>query len=154
MAPRIVYPQAIPQVVPEMRALDRFVQQRGLIDLKLLELIRTRISQINGCAFCIDMHAKEARAAGETEQRLYALSAWRETSFFTDRERAALAWCEAITNVQDGHVPDDLYEATRSQFGEQELIDLTLAAIAMNSWNRFVLAMRYPEPGSHQVASR
>jgi AhpD family alkylhydroperoxidase len=116
----------------------------------LLGLVKTRASQINGCAFCIDMHTKDARAAGETEQRLYALNAWRETPFYTDRERAALAWTEAVTLINEGHAPDDVYEEVRQRFTEEELVNLTLAIVSINGWNRLAIAFR-ALPGSYQV---
>jgi AhpD family alkylhydroperoxidase len=112
--------------------------------------VKTRASQINGCAFCIDMHTKDARAAGETEQRLYALNAWRETPFYTDRERAALAWTETITLIGEGHAPDDVYEEVRQRFTEEELVNLTLAIVSINGWNRLCIAFRVL-PGTYQV---
>jgi AhpD family alkylhydroperoxidase len=112
-----------------------------------------RSSQINGCAYCIDMHSKDARAAGETEQRLYALDAWRETPFYTDRERAALAWTEALTLVGQGHVPDEVYELARKQFSEKEIVDLTLAVVEINSWNRIAISLR-AVPGTYRPASQ
>jgi AhpD family alkylhydroperoxidase len=115
----------------------------------LLNLVRMRASQINGCAFCLDMHSKDARAAGEKEQRLYMLEAWRETSVYTDRERAALAWTEAVTRVTDGHVPDDVYAEASEHFTEQELVALTLAVVAINSFNRLNVAFRM-EGGGYQ----
>lgn len=120
-------------------------------DVRLRELVRIRASQLNGCAFCIDMHTRDARAAGETEQRLYALSAWRETPFFTPRERAALAWTEAITNIQEGHASDSAYEEVRREFDEPELVKLTLAIAQINTWNRIAIAFR-AEPGIYQPA--
>src|SRR5215207_7272908 len=108
----------------------------------LLELVYFRVSQINGCAYCLDMHSKDARAAGETEQRLYLLDAWRETSLYSERERAALAWTEAVTLVAEGHVPDDVYAEASSHFSEQELVALTLAIAAVNTWNRLNIAFR------------
>jgi AhpD family alkylhydroperoxidase len=108
-----------------------------------------RASQINGCAYCLDMHTKDARALGETEQRLYTLSAWRETVFLTERERAALAWTEALTDVADTHVPDELYEEVRRHFTEKELVDLSWAIVVINGWNRMAIAFR-TEPGSYQ----
>src|SRR5919198_2756433 len=102
----------------------------------LLELVKMRASQINGCAFCLDMHSKDARARGESEQRLYLLNAWREAPFYTERERAALAWTEAVTLITDGHVPDDVYDEVRAHFSEKELADLTLAVATINAWNR------------------
>src|SRR6516162_7450593 len=116
-----------PGAYQAMLGLEGFVRKSSKLEPSLLELVKMRASQINGCAFCIDMHSKDARAAGETEQRLYALNAWRETPFFTDRERAALAWTEAVTRVSEGHVPDDVYELARQQFSEKELVSLTLA---------------------------
>jgi len=119
----------------------------------LIELVKTRASQINGCAYCLDMHTKNARANGETEQRLYALNAWRETPFFSERERAALAWTEAVTCVSEGHVPDEVYEAARQQFEEKELVDLTLAVAAINARNRLAIAFR-KVPGSYRPPAR
>lgn len=113
-------------------------------DHRLRELVRIRASQLNGCAYCIDMHTKDARAAGETEQRIYALNAWRETPFFTDRERAALEWAEAVTRVGDTHVPDDLYERVSKIFDESELVALTFGVIVINSWNRLAVPFRAP----------
>ena len=133
-----------------MRALETYVYQNGL-EARLLERVRTRVSQINGCAYCIDMHTQMARVAGETEQRLYALSAWQETPFFTERERAALAWEEALTRVAEGSVPDDLYEAARAHFGDKGLADLSLAIVAINRWNRMAIAFATP-PGSYRRA--
>lgn len=132
-----------------MLNLETYIRQSG-IEHSLLELVKTRASQINGCAFCIDMHTKDARAAGETEQRLYALNAWRETPFYTDRERAALAWTEAITLIGEGHAPDDVYEEVRQRFTEEELVNLTLAIVTINGWNRLSIAFR-ALPGSYQV---
>lgn len=119
------------------------------IEPPLRELVRIRASQINGCAYCIDMHTKDLRARGESEQRLYMLDAWRESPFYSERERAALVWTEAVTRVTDGHVPDEVYEQTRAQFSEEELANLTLAAVAINSWNRLNIAFR-TVPGSYQ----
>src|SRR5215831_7122385 len=118
------------------------------LEPSLFELIKIRASQINGCAYCIDMHTKDARAAGETEQRIYALNAWRETPFFSDRERAALAWTEAVTRIGGG-VPDDLYAEARGQSSEKELVDLTWAVAAINAWNRVAISFR-SVPGSYQ----
>src|ERR687896_222365 len=122
------------------------------VEQSLLELIYFRVSQINGCAYCLDMHAKDLRAKGETEQRLYLLDAWREAPFYTERERAALAWAESVTLVTEGHVPDEVYEQARAQFGEEELVNLTLAVVAINGWNRLSIAFRV-EPGSYQPAT-
>src|SRR5215510_11810236 len=118
------------------------------LDHHLFELVKIRASQINGCAYCLDMHTKDARLAGETEQRIYALSAWRETPFFTDRERAALEWTEAVTRVGESHVPDDLYEQVSAHFNETELVALTFGVIVINSWNRLSIAFR-PVVGSY-----
>jgi AhpD family alkylhydroperoxidase len=122
------------------------------LDHRLFELVKIRASQINGCAYCIDMHTKDARLAGETEQRIYALSAWRETPFFTDRERAALEWTEAVTRVGDSHVPDDLYKRVSAHFDEPELVALTFGVIVINSWNRLSVSFR-PPVGSYQPAT-
>jgi AhpD family alkylhydroperoxidase len=150
MEPRINFYSASPQTVEALRGLERVVNQSGL-EPSLRELIKTRASQINGCAFCIDMHTKDARAAGETEQRLYALNAWRETPFFTDRERAALEWTEAVTLITEGHVPDDVFFRVRQFFTESELVNLTLAVVAINGWNRLAIAFR-AVPGSYKTA--
>lgn len=133
-----------------MAALQAHVERCGL-ESSLLELVKFRVSQINGCAYCLDMHSKDARAAGETEQRLYTLPAWRETPFYSERERAALAWTEALTLIADTHAPDDVYTAARTQFNEAELVDLTAAIVAINGWNRLAIGFR-SEPGSYQHA--
>jgi len=146
--PRIDYRAASPEALKGMYELESFVRNSGL-DHKLLHLIKTRASQINGCAFCIDMHTKDARAVGETEQRLYALNAWRETPFFTDQERAALAWTEALTNIQQGHAPDDVYDELTRHFSEQDIIALTLAITTINAWNRIAIGFRAPA-GTYQ----
>jgi AhpD family alkylhydroperoxidase len=148
--PRIEYAKAAPGTVQAMRALETYVQQSGL-ERSLLHLIKTRASQINGCAFCLDMHTREAREDGETEERLYVLSAWRETADYTERERAALAWTEAVTRIADGHVPDDVYEVARQQFTDKELADLTLAVVAINGWNRLSIAFRTLPAKSREV---
>ena len=148
MQPRMEYQKVAPGVSQAMSQLQRYVSESGLEPI-LLELVKTRASQINGCAFCLDMHTKDARAHGETEQRLYALSAWRETPFYSERERAALAWTEAVTLVSETHVPDDVYEQARKQFSEQELANLTLAIIAINGWNRLAISFR-TVPGTYQ----
>jgi AhpD family alkylhydroperoxidase len=132
-----------------MLALESYIHKALPEETALLNLLRTRASQINGCAYCIDMHSKDARADGETEQRLYALDAWRETPFFTDKERAALAWTEAITLVHKDHVPDDVFQDVRRFFSEEKLADLTLAIAAINSWNRLSIAFR-AVPGQYQ----
>lgn len=141
--------KAAPDAMKAMADFERAVKAGGL-ETPLLELVRMRVSMMNGCAYCIDMHSQDARRAGETEQRLYALSAWRETPFFTDRERAALEWTEAITNIRDGHAPDDVFLRTREEFSEEELVKLTLAIVAINGWNRFAIAFR-SVPGSYKA---
>lgn len=148
MEPRIDYSKASPEVTKAMYGLERAVSNSGL-EPSLLELVKMRASQINGCAFCLDMHSKDARAAGETEQRLYALNAWRETPFFSERERAALEWTESLTLVAENHVPDELYEGVRRHFTEEELVNLSFAVIAINGWNRLAIAVR-AVPGSYQ----
>jgi len=152
MAERLNYAKAFPEGVHAVLALERTIASSGL-ESSLLDLVRTRASQMNGCAYCIDMHTKDARAAGETEQRLYALSAWRETPFFTPRERAALAWTEAVTNIQQGHADDAVYQEVRKQFTEPELVRLTLAIAQINTWNRIAIALR-AVPGTYQPAKR
>ena len=124
-----------------MLAIERYLANSG-IDPKLLHLLKLRASQINGCAYCIDMHSKDARAAGETEQRLYELNAWRETPFYTDRERAALEWTESLTLISQTHAPDDVYERVRARFSEKEIVDLTYAVAMINTWNRLAIAVR------------
>jgi AhpD family alkylhydroperoxidase len=151
MTERLNYAKAFPEGIHAVMNLERAIHASGL-ELPLLELVKTRASQINGCAYCIDMHTKDARAGGETEQRLYALSAWRETPFFTPRERAALAWAEAITNIQQGHATDEAYDEVRREFNEQELVRLTLAIAQINTWNRIAIGFR-AEPGTYQPAA-
>jgi AhpD family alkylhydroperoxidase len=134
-----------------MLALSREVEVSGL-DRRLFELVKIRASQMNGCAYCVDMHTQDARLAGESEQRIYALNAWRETPFFTDRERAALEWAEAVTRVGDTHVPDDLYELARQHFDESELVALTFAVVVINGWNRLAVSFRAPA-GTYRPAA-
>ena len=143
------FAKASPGAITAFRGVETYVRSCGL-DPALLELVRKRASQINGCAFCLDMHTKDARAAGETEQRLYALSAWRETPFYSVRERAALAWTEAVTLLADEPVSDALYEALREHFSEKEAVDLTMAVIVINGWNRLAATFRSPPAGSYQ----
>ncbi|HEU5350855.1 MAG TPA: carboxymuconolactone decarboxylase family protein [Terracidiphilus sp.] len=152
MKPRIQYAKAAPEGIKAVRGLEDYVRQCGLEE-SLLELVRLRASQINGCAYCIDMHTKDARAEGETEQRLYALVAWEETPFFTERERAALAWTEAVTKVGEGHVADSVFEHAGRYFGEKELVDLTLAVVAINGWNRLAISFR-TVPGTYSPIQR
>jgi AhpD family alkylhydroperoxidase len=122
-----------------------------LMDPRLFELVKIRASQLNGCAYCIDMHTKDARLAGETEQRIYALSAWRETPFFNARERAALEWTESVTRLGETHVPDDVHAAVAAVFDEDEIVALTFAVVVINAWNRLAVSFRVP-PGSYQPA--
>ena len=151
MKQRIDYRTAAPGAFAAMLGLEKYTRQSGL-EHSLLELVKTRVSQINGCAYCLDMHTKDARAAGETEQRLYLLSAWRETSFFSARECAALAWAEAVTQLGGHGVPDAVYDEARAQFDEKALVDLTLAIVAINGWNRLAIPFR-SEAGSYQPPS-
>jgi AhpD family alkylhydroperoxidase len=138
---------AAPKAYQLLATTQAYVEHCGL-EHSLLELVKTRASQINGCAFCIDMHTKDARAMGETEQRLYALDAWRETPFYSDRERAALEWTEAVTLIADNHVPDELYNRVEQHFAPEELANLTLAITTINAWNRFSIAFR-AVPGAY-----
>ena len=149
MQPRIAYGRVSADGVAALSRLEAYVRHSGL-EHSLLELVKTRASQINGCGYCIDMHTKDARAAGESEQRLYLLPAWREAPFYTERERAALEWTEALTLVSEREVADDLYERVRQHFGEKELVDLTLAITAINSWNRLAIAFR-TEVGRYRI---
>ena len=152
MKARLDFRKASPQGEKAMMGLHMFVRNCGL-DHGLLELVKLRASQLNGCAHCIDMHTKELRADGESEQKLYLLNAWRESPFYSDRERAALAWAEAVTVLERGQVPDDVYEMARKEFSEEELVNLTFALIAINGANRLNIAFR-TVPGSHQVRRR
>jgi AhpD family alkylhydroperoxidase len=141
---RLDWLKAAPDVAQALFNLQLVVNESG-IEPALLELVKLRASQINGCAFCIDMHTKDARAAGETEQRLYLLDAWREAAhLYSERERAALVWTEAVTHIATGHAPDDAYEAARAQFADATLVKLTLAIVSINSWNRLNIAFRTP----------
>ncbi len=144
------YAAASPGAVHALLGLEKHLHSCGLEET-LLHLVRLRVSQMNGCAYCLDMHWKDLRAIGEGEQRLYELDAWREAPFYTDRERGALAWAEGVTRVTEGHVSDALYEEARRHFSEKELADLTLAVAAINSWNRFAIAFRAPA-GTYQPA--
>lgn len=151
MTTRIAYGKLGNQGVVALGKLEAYVKQSGLERL-LIELVKTRASQLNGCAYCIDMHTKDARTEGETEQRLYALSAWREAPFYTERERAALEWTEALTLISENDVKDELYQRVREHFDEKELVDLSLAIATINTWNRLAIAFR-SEVGSYQVRS-
>jgi AhpD family alkylhydroperoxidase len=148
MEPRIDYFKVSRGLFEAMFGLEKYLRQCGLEE-NLMNLMRLRASQINGCAYCIDMHWKDSREAGENEQRLYGLDAWRESPYYSDRERAALAWTEAVTNIQNGHVPDSVYEEVRNVFSDQEMADLTLAVCAINSWNRLNIAAR-TVPGNYK----
>ena len=140
-----------PGIIQAMLGLERQVGQAGF-DHRLLDLVRMRASQINGCSFCLDMHSKDARANGETEQRLYGLDAWRETPYYSARERAALEWTEALTLVSETRVPDEVYELVRAEFSEDELVHLSLAIVAINGWNRLNIAAR-TVPGGYVAGS-
>jgi len=148
MKPRMNYVHAAPAGYKALLGLEQYVRSSG-IEPRTLELLKIRASQINGCAYCIDMHTKDARAAGETEQRIYALDAWQETPFFSDKERAALALTEAVTLIREGHVPDDVFETARGQFTETEIVNLTLAIATINTWNRLAITFR-AVPGEYQ----
>jgi AhpD family alkylhydroperoxidase len=141
MKPRLDFTRISPKALQAMYGLQAYVNSSGL-ERRLLELVKMRASQLNGCAYCLDMHSKDARAAGETEQRLYLLDAWREVSLYSERERGALEWTEALTHVSDGHVPDAVYASVREHFSEAELVDLALAIVAVNGWNRLSIAFR------------
>jgi AhpD family alkylhydroperoxidase len=148
MDQRIDYVEVAPEGYTAMLGLERYIH-RCALEPSLIELIKLRASQINGCAFCVDMHTKDARAAGESEQRLYAVAVWHEARFFTERERAALGWTEAVTLLPSSHVRDDVYDLARQHFSEKELVDLTLAIIAINGWNRLAVSFRKPA-GTYQ----
>lgn len=150
MSRRIAYSETTHEGISALSKLENYVRQSGL-EHSLLELVKTRASQINGCAYCLDMHSKDARAAGETEQRLYVLSAWREAPFYTERERAALEWTEAVTLIAGNDVPESLYQRVRIHFDEKALVDLTLAITAINSWNRLAISFR-SEVGNYKPA--
>lgn len=147
MEQRLNYAEVSPDALKAMLGLEKHVHASGL-ERPLYELVKTRASQINGCAYCLDMHTKDARKAGETEQRLYALSAWRETPFYTERERAALEWTEALTVISENEVSDSLYDSVRKHFNEKEMVALTMAIIAINGWNRLAISFR-TVPGSY-----
>jgi AhpD family alkylhydroperoxidase len=150
MHPRIDLSKASPEAIKPMYAIEAYLKNCGL-EHSLLLLVKMRASQINGCAYCLDMHSKDARAEGETEQRLYTLDAWRETPFFSSRERAALAWTEALTLISETHAPDNVFDELRAHFTEREITDLTLAIGAINAWNRFSIGFRV-EVGTYQPA--
>ncbi len=149
MKERLNYAQVSPDALKAMRELEKYVSTSGL-ERPLYELVKIRASQINGCAYCLDMHTKDARKADETEQRLYALSAWRETPFFTERERAALEWTEALTLISEHNVTDILYDGVHQHFDEKEMVALTMAIIAINGWNRLAISFR-TVPGTYKL---
>ena len=151
MEQRLDYSKVAPTALGAMFGLERYVRESGL-EHSLVHLVKFRASQINGCAYCLDMHSKDARAMGESEQRLYTVSAWREAPFYTARERAALEWTEALTLIDRGGVPDELYERVREEFSEKELVDLSMAVVAIAGWNRLAIAFR-PPVGSYQPAA-
>ena len=148
MRQRINTQAAPPEALKGMYATEAYLKQSS-IPPALLHVVKLRASQMNGCAYCVDMHWKDARAAGETEQRLYGLAAWREAPYYSDKERAALEWTEALTFVAEGHGPDSVFDSVRSQLSEREIIDLTLAVAQINAWNRLAIATRM-EPGSYR----
>lgn len=150
MEPRLKYEKVALGIYKAMRGLEQYLRECGLEE-SLLHLIKLRASQINGCAYCLDMHWKDLRAIGENEQRLYSLDAWRECPYYSERERAALAWTEAVTLITNGHVPDTVYEEVRPHFSEKELADLTFAVATINAWNRLVISARVT-PGTYQPA--
>ena len=152
MEPRIDYLKSARGAYHAMLGIEHYLQQCGLEE-SLQNLIKLRVSQINGCAYCIDMHWKDLKAGGESEQRLYGLDAWEESPYYTDRERAALTWAESVTNIQEGHVPDGVFERVKEFFNDKELADLTLAVTAINSWNRLSIAAR-TVPGTYQPAKK
>ena len=145
MKPRLNPYKAAPEAMKALVALEKYVQESGL-DHSLIDLVKTRASQINGCAYCIYMHTSEARAHGETEARLYLLDAWRESPLYSERERAALAWTEAVTQVSQTHVPDAVYEQACGQFSAEELVKLAVAIAAINAWNRIAISFRVVHP--------
>jgi len=148
MQPRIDYGKYAPEAWKAMLELEKYIAGSSL-DRRLIHLLKMRASQINGCAYCLDMHSIDARAVGETEQRLYVLDAWRETPFFSDRERAALEWVEAVTLVSQTHVPDEIYEEVKKHFSEKEIVDLTIVAATINMWNRIAISSR-AVPGQYR----
>ena len=145
MKPRLNPYRAAPEAMKAMNALESYLQDCGL-DASLIDLVKTRASQINGCAYCIHMHTRDARARGETEERLYLLDAWHESPLYSDRERAALAWTDAVTLVSQTHVPDTVYEEVRRHFTEEELVNLTLLVATINAWNRIAISFRSLHP--------
>jgi AhpD family alkylhydroperoxidase len=145
-SPRVDAMRVAPDAYKAQRTLENYLHHSGLEE-SLLHLVKLRASYINGCAYCVDMHTKDARLAGETEQRLYAIAVWHETPFFTPRERAALAWTEAVTEISKAGVPDELFALVQSHFTEKEIVDLTMAVVTINGWNRLSIAFRTPVGG-------
>lgn len=145
---RINYFRVAPEAMKGMLMMEEYIHSCGLEET-IIELVKFRVSQINGCAYCLDMHSKDARANGETEQRLYMLSAWRECPFYTPKERAALTWAEALTNLPYDEIDKETFDEVRTEFGEKELVDLTTAIVAINGWNRYGVGFR-SEPGHYQ----
>lgn len=151
MSSRINYHTAAPQALKSLRAVGEYLHGEGF-DPKLKALVELRVSQINGCAFCLDLHTNEARALGENQQRLDCISAWKETTFYTEKERAALAWAEALTRISDTHAPDDVYEEVKKHFTDKELVDLSLVIANMNVWNRLAIGFRKQTPVRNQTS--
>jgi AhpD family alkylhydroperoxidase len=153
MQTRLNYYKTAPEALKPMLDMEAYLKACGL-EHSLVELVKTRASQINGCAYCLHMHTKDARAAGESEQRLYLLSAWHESQLYTARERAALQWTEALTLISETHAPDDAYDAVKAQFSEKELVNLTLLISTINAWNRIAIGFRavHPEDAKHKAA--
>ena len=145
MKPRMNFYQAAPNTIKALSALETQIQSTGL-EKSLIELVKIRASEINGCAYCINMHTEDARKRGETEQRIYLLNAWRESPLYTDRERAALAWTEAVTLISETHAPDDRSEQVRAQFSEEETVNLTMLIATINAWNRLAISFRAIHP--------
>ncbi len=152
MNQRIAYNKAAPGLLQALYGLEKYLKNCGL-EPGLMDLVKLRASQINGCAYCVDMHSKDLRAAGESEERLNSLVVWRESPYYSDRERAALAWTEAVTLIAQTHAPDDVYAWARQQFDEKELVDLTAAIVAINGWNRLAISFRVPA-GTYQPAKQ
>jgi AhpD family alkylhydroperoxidase len=152
MKPRMNFYQAAPETIDALNALETKVASSGL-EQSLIELVKTRASQINGCAFCINMHTQDARKHGETEQRLYLLNAWHESPVYTERERAALAWTDAVTRISETHAPDDIYQQVRAQFSEAETVNLTMLIATINAWNRLAISFRAMPPVKAKAAS-
>ena len=152
MPQRLDWFHAAPQGTAALIAVEKYLENCGL-EHKLLALVKVRVSQMNGCAYCLHMHTADARKAGESEQRLYLLNAWRESALYSDRERAALAWAEALTKIAESHAPDDVFRLARGQFSERELTDLSIAIAMINLWNRLAIGVRAEHPNEHAAAA-